>query len=76
MCASALAGLCEDKLYGGIIYIHANIPEGFYNYKNSLMTALFISMLVINNGLGLYTIHEMITKMSETKAIDQLFLEK
>ena len=42
--------------FGGIIYVHANIPEGFDNYKKSLLTALFLSMLTINDRLSDYTI--------------------
>ena len=46
----------KKALFGGIIYVHANIPEGFYNYKKSLFTALVLSKLTINDRLPDYTI--------------------
>lgn len=53
MFESAVSGnFLGKKLYGGIIYVHANIPEGFYNYRKSLLTGLFLSMLIINDRLS------------------------
>lgn len=65
-----------SALSGGIIYVHANIPEGFFNYKNSFLTALFLSALVINGNLEKYTVAELITRISSTGLVDQMFLEK
>jgi hypothetical protein len=63
-----------DCLFGGVIYIHANIPEGFYNYRNSLLTSLFLAALLINNQLHKYTISQIIAQLAKTKIVDQLFL--
>lgn len=56
------------------MYVHANIPEGFYNYKNSLLIAMFLGSLVMNGTLESYTVGEIICKISETKLVDQLFV--
>lgn len=53
---SATQSFDPNDLFGGIIYIHANIPEGFYNYRRALVIALYLSSLLINDSLQKYTI--------------------
>ena len=73
---AALSDFCVNNLNGGILYIHANIPEGFYNYQNSFLTALFLSMLALNDGLSSITVSEIVSKIVSTKLVSQIFLEK
>lgn len=64
ICRCAIEDYSNENLCGGIFYVHSNIPEGYYNYKNSLLSGIYLSMLAINDGLQNYTISNLITKMS------------
>lgn len=45
---------------GGIFYMHANIPEGSFNYKQSFFIGLYLSVMAINDNFENKTIDQMI----------------
>lgn len=48
---AATEGLKADDLIGGIFYLHSNIVESYFRYKEALLISIFIGVSVINNTL-------------------------
>lgn len=48
---AATEGLKADELIGGIFYLHSNIVESYFRYKEALLISIFIGVSVINNTL-------------------------
>ena len=45
---NSIQGMKETELFGGIFYIHANIPEERFCYNQLLLMGIYLGMLVIN----------------------------
>lgn len=67
---------------GGIFYIHCNIPEDCFSYRQNLLSSIFLGVSLINGLLNDASTEEIITTMSEAgifgdkSLIKQLFSYK
>lgn len=48
---AANEGICEADLRGGIIYLHSNIIENCFNYREVMLTSVFLAMSQVNGTL-------------------------
>ena len=62
---AATEGRQKDQLHGGIFYLHSNIPEDFFNYKEILLISLFLGVANLNDTLQGLTAKELVQKMAE-----------
>lgn len=49
------------------MYIHANIPENEFSYKESFLMSFYLAVLSINDNLKNFTKQKLIDKMSNLK---------
>jgi len=42
----------QNELFGGIFYIHSNIPEERFCYNQLLLMGIYLGMLIINGRVG------------------------
>ena len=49
------------------MYIHANIPENEFGYKESFLMSFYLAVLSINDDLKNFTKQKLIDKMSNLK---------
>jgi hypothetical protein len=49
------------------MYIHANIPENEFGYKESFLMSFYLAVLSINDNLKNFTKQKLIDKMSNLK---------
>lgn len=45
----------DNKTFGGIIYVHSNIPENCFFYKETFLIGFYITVMTINNNLPNFT---------------------
>jgi hypothetical protein len=48
---AATSGRATHELFGGIFYVHSNIPEDFFNYKEILLISLFLGVAHANRTI-------------------------
>ena len=72
----AIEDLSLEKLHGGILYLHSNIPENFFHYKKIMLIGFFLGLMIIHNKISEYTLPELIRKMAKTNVMgDYEFIE-
>lgn len=64
---AANEGLTNEQIYGGIFYLHCNIPEDSFYYKEIMMISLFLGVGLINGNLSNFNIKEIVKRMEKTK---------
>lgn len=75
--SAAVRRIPERPLFGGIMYLHANIPENFFKYKQAMLISLYLGILLLNSELENVSVSEMIRTLVETKVVgDEVELER
>jgi hypothetical protein len=49
------SNLNPNELNGCIMYIHGNIPENTFNYKETFCMAFYLAMLSVNDNIKNFT---------------------
>ena len=62
---AATEGRDAKELQGGIFYLHSNIPEDFFSYKEILLISLFLGVAQVNGTIKGLTVAELIAKMAK-----------
>ena len=55
----AIKGI-ESEPQGAIFYLHGNIPEDCFSYKESMLLAIFMGTALVNGRLSNLSIEELI----------------
>lgn len=63
----ATRNLKGEDTFGGIMYIHSNIPDNCFHYKETFLLAFYVSVMTINNNLKNFTKEELVDKMTALK---------
>jgi hypothetical protein len=64
------------SLKGGILYLHSNIVEQHFHYREILLLSIFLSVSLINNTFQQLTISQLIAKLEAHKIFgDRQLLE-
>ena len=62
---AAVEGKDKDQLCGGIFYVHSNIPEDFFSYKEILLISIYLGVSQLNKTIAGLTIEQLIQRMSK-----------
>jgi hypothetical protein len=62
---AATEGVKAEELMGGIFYLHSNIVESYFRYKEAFLISIFIGASVINNTLKNQTVEQMLQRMAK-----------
>lgn len=72
---AATEGLASKDIHGAIIYLHCNIPENEFNYKEILYISVFMGVSLVNGTLKDMTLEGLLQKLVKHKIFgDQSFL--
>lgn len=63
----ATQNLKPEETFGGIMYVHSNIPENCFYYKETFLLAFYVSVMTINNNLQNFSKEELVDKMTSLK---------
>ena len=58
-------GVKKSDLKGGIFYLHSNIAENCFNYREIMLISIFLGISLINNNLQNLSIEALIDKMTK-----------
>lgn len=62
---AAVEGKEKDQLSGGIFYVHSNIPEDFFSYKEILLISIYLGVAQLNKTIMGLTVEELIQRMAK-----------
>lgn len=62
---AAVEGKDKDQLSGGIFYVHSNIPEDFFSYKEILLISIYLGVAQLNKTIMGLTVEQLIQRMAK-----------
>lgn len=62
---AAVEGKEKDQLSGGIFYVHSNIPEDFFSYKEIMLISIYLGVAQLNKTIMGLTVEELIQRMAK-----------
>lgn len=62
---AAVEGKDKDQLSGGIFYVHSNIPEDFFSYKEIMLISIYLGVAQLNKTIMGLTVEQLIQRMAK-----------
>lgn len=62
---AAVEGKEKDQLSGGIFYVHSNIPEDFFSYKEIMLISIYLGVAQLNKTIMGLTVEQLIQRMAK-----------
>jgi hypothetical protein len=62
---TAIEDVPSEFLRGAILYLHSNIPEDFFHYRQVLLISIFLGVSLINNSLLGLPVEAIIVKLAK-----------